>query len=300
MSERTTSHSNRTQTGQPASGSLPQSGPTGGYRRDDAHADFSSSHLNLSGSGAAGPSEPKSIAASERELQLQARQISQHLRSQFAELDRREKNLNEQMSALDQEQRAARLQLQQLENELLDREASLRGKETELEHRLRKCEQLVASLDQKREELDSEWERLEQKQKVYREELKRELLQNWNALDGKPVPRQLDPNQPLSIAATQQNSKATPDAEQLKQQLANVEQKLRADLEAELTERLEAAQRAFQNEKQLWEEQRTAEFEEIERERQLTAEATQRAQNQLEELRVAQQTEFDALREKTS
>ncbi|MAT15772.1 MAG: hypothetical protein CMJ46_10955, partial [Planctomyces sp.] len=302
MSERSAANSKKTALNQTASspaastGQQPQGAPLDGYRVDAAHSGshVAGPHFQSPGghfvSSAAPAGSQKSIAASERELQLQARQISQHLRSQFAELDRREKNLNEQMSSLDQEQRAARLHLQQLENELLDREASLRSKEIEVEQRLRKCEQLVADLDEKQADLDAQLEALEQQRKSYREELKRELLHNWNVLGGRVDSRSADGAKGTPIVAS--NAAPVPADPQFS------EAQLRKAVEAEVAAVRAELEAELETERRNWEEQKAADYAEIERERELTAEATRRAQAQLEELRASQQVEFDALTER--
>ncbi|MCA9042042.1 MAG: hypothetical protein KDA65_16935, partial [Planctomycetaceae bacterium] len=76
MSERSAINSKKPgikQTDSPSGQSASPSSSSAGYRLDDAHAEFSGTpHFQPTGG-------QKSIAASERELQLQARQISQHL-----------------------------------------------------------------------------------------------------------------------------------------------------------------------------------------------------------------------------
>ncbi len=71
------------------------------------------------------------------QLELQARQLADHLRGRLRDLDQRESVLNSRAAALETEQRTNRLWLNERSAELAEREASLKQREYELELRQR-------------------------------------------------------------------------------------------------------------------------------------------------------------------
>jgi hypothetical protein len=71
------------------------------------------------------------------QLELQARQLADHLRGRLRDLDQRESVLNSRAAALETEQRTNRLWLNERSAELAEREASLKQREYELELRER-------------------------------------------------------------------------------------------------------------------------------------------------------------------
>src|SRR3972149_2541789 len=80
-------------------------------RVDRSHAGAPADDQTLE-PGREAPAAPRA-APTDDELLLEASQIAEHLRSQSAELDRREQALNEQLSLLDQERRRVRLWIHQ-------------------------------------------------------------------------------------------------------------------------------------------------------------------------------------------
>ena len=131
------------------------------HRVDPAHAVNRPAEAHSESPGAQAQVETdtpqRAVAAAlpqqEQELFVQASQLADHLRTQFAELERREQSLSEQLALLDKERRSVRLWVHQFEEELQEREAGLTAKETGFAQKLAECQGLVGELEEQEKAL---------------------------------------------------------------------------------------------------------------------------------------------------
>ncbi len=86
-----------------------------------------------------------------------AGRILEHLRTQLAELDRREQNLNSQLSSMDQERRSLRLWSSQFTEDAERREQELRTREIQLAERESAHDAYVAEVESREKSLSAEW-----------------------------------------------------------------------------------------------------------------------------------------------
>ena len=87
-----------------------------------------------------------------------AGRILEHLRTQLAELDRREQNLNSQLSSMDQERRSLRLWSSQFTEDAERREQELRAREIKLAEREAGFDAFAAEVESREKSLAAEWE----------------------------------------------------------------------------------------------------------------------------------------------
>jgi len=87
-----------------------------------------------------------------------AGRILEHLRTQLAELDRREQNLNSQLSSMDQERRSLRMWSSQFTEDAERREQELRAREIKLAEREAGFDAFAAEVDSREKSLSAEWE----------------------------------------------------------------------------------------------------------------------------------------------
>jgi hypothetical protein len=106
-----------------------------------------------------------------------AGRILEHLRTQLAELDRREQNLNSQLSSMDQERRSLRLWSQQFNEEAERREQELRAREIKLAEREAGFEAYTAEVESREKSLATEWESLAAARAAMKSELASEIEQ---------------------------------------------------------------------------------------------------------------------------
>lgn len=127
---------------------------------------------------AAGAGETQSQGATESgasltgaELLTQAGEIANYLKSQFAEISRREQTLNSQLSEIDNERRKIRMWVVQIEEQYDEREASIRDKETELIRKAVECEKLAKTVQVEQEKVFSARDQVEQERSEMRDQI---------------------------------------------------------------------------------------------------------------------------------
>ncbi len=111
-----------------------------------------------------------------------AGRILEHLRTQLAELDRREQNLNSQLSSMDQERRSLRLWSQQFNEEAELREQELRAREIKLAEREAGFEAYSAEVESREKSLAAEWESVAAARAAMKSELASEIEQERHDL----------------------------------------------------------------------------------------------------------------------
>lgn len=104
-----------------------------------------------------------------------AGRILEHLRTQLAELDRREQNLNSQLSSMDQERRSLRLWSQQFTEEAERREQEMRAREIQLAERESGFEAFAAQVESREKSLSAEWESIAAARAALKSELAHEI-----------------------------------------------------------------------------------------------------------------------------
>lgn len=87
-----------------------------------------------------------------------AGRILEHLRTQLAELDRREQNLNSQLSSMDQERRSLRMWSSQFTEDAERREQELRAREIKLAEREAGFDAFAAEVESREKSLSAQWE----------------------------------------------------------------------------------------------------------------------------------------------
>lgn len=173
-----------------AENSHPLPGPAGIQRRvdtphhpaashpedDSSFSDEKQAALEESLAHAAGAGETQSEGASESgtsltgaELLNQAGEIANYLKTQFAEISRREQTLNSQLSEIDNERRKIRMWVTQIEEQYDEREAGIRDKETELIRKAVECEKLAKTVQREQEKVFEAQDRLEQERSEMRD-----------------------------------------------------------------------------------------------------------------------------------
>ncbi|MEZ6058396.1 MAG: hypothetical protein R3C01_16975 [Planctomycetaceae bacterium] len=105
----------------------------------------------------------------------QAGRILEHLRTQLAELDRREQNLNSQLTTLDQEQRSFRLKVREFEEQVGDRIDAIRKSESRIQERERLCDERTVEIDQAEQELSRGKEALAAERASFKAQLAAEI-----------------------------------------------------------------------------------------------------------------------------
>lgn len=240
----------------------------------------------------------------DEELLLQASQIAEHLRSQFAELDRREKAINEQLSLIDQERRRVRLWVHQFEEEMFDRDEALKAREAEFAEKLNSCDQLVRELEEQERAMLEIRDKLTLEQSTWKEDAYREIEIEREAL--RQTQRVLDAERKqLAEAIERRRTEHEENLRSIREQLIEEEQQLRAGLEQEratlharLAADLEAERMQFERERAEWQTFKSQELADINREREFVASAMQRAEAELSAFRAGQLAEIeDAKRE---
>ncbi|MFI4851161.1 MAG: hypothetical protein ACIAZJ_18765 [Gimesia chilikensis] len=184
--------------------SHPLPGPDGIQRRLDvphrdseltseADSSFSAEKqaaLEASLSHAAGAGETQSQGASESgtsltgaELLTQAGEIANYLKTQFAEISRREQTLNSQLGEIDNERRKIRMWVSQIEEQYDEREASIRDKETELIRKAVECEKLAKTVQHEQEKVFEAQDRIEQERSEMRDLILMEFAEQRESLE---------------------------------------------------------------------------------------------------------------------
>lgn len=143
---------------------------------DSSFSDEKQAALEESLAHAAGAGETQSEGASESgtsltgaELLNQAGEIANYLKTQFAEISRREQTLNSQLSEIDNERRKIRMWVTQIEEQYDEREAGIRDKETELIRKAVECEKLAKTVQREQEKVFEAQDRLEQERSEMRD-----------------------------------------------------------------------------------------------------------------------------------
>lgn len=117
------------------------------------------------------------------ELLSQAGEIANYLKSQFAEISRREQTLNSQLSELDNERRKIRMWVGQIEEQYDEREASVREKETELIRKAVECEKLAKTVQHEQEKVFDAQDALELERSEMRDQILIEFAQQRETLE---------------------------------------------------------------------------------------------------------------------
>ncbi len=104
-----------------------------------------------------------------------AGRILEHLRTQLAELDRREQNLNSQLTSMDQERRSLRLWSQQFTEEAERREQELRSREIQLAEREAGFEAFAGEVESREKSLATDWEAVAAARASLKSELAQEI-----------------------------------------------------------------------------------------------------------------------------
>lgn len=185
--------------------SLPLSSPKGVERRaDQSHSEQESpqvegnsffsaqkqAELENSFSYAATAAELQSAGAAEAgasltgaELLSQAGDIANYLKSQFAEISRREQTLNSQLNEIDNERRKVRMWVSQIEEQYDEREAGIRDKETDLIRKAVECEKLAKTVQHEQEKIFEAQDLLEQERGEMRDQILMEFAQQRESLE---------------------------------------------------------------------------------------------------------------------
>ena len=104
-----------------------------------------------------------------------AGRILEHLRTQLAELDRREQNLNSQLSSMDQERRSLRMWSSQFTEDAERREQELRAREIKLAERESAHDAYAAEVESREKSLAAEWESVAAARAAMKSELAQEI-----------------------------------------------------------------------------------------------------------------------------
>ena len=104
-----------------------------------------------------------------------AGRILEHLRTQLAELDRREQNLNSQLSSMDQERRSLRMWSSQFTEDAERREQELRAREIKLAERESASDAFSAEVESREKSLSAEWESVAAARAAMKSELASEI-----------------------------------------------------------------------------------------------------------------------------
>ncbi len=104
-----------------------------------------------------------------------AGRILEHLRTQLAELDRREQNLNSQLSSMDQERRSLRMWSSQFTEDAERREQELRAREIKLAERESASDAYAAEVESREKSLAAEWETVAAARATMKSELAQEI-----------------------------------------------------------------------------------------------------------------------------
>ena len=104
-----------------------------------------------------------------------AGRILEHLRTQLAELDRREQNLNSQLSSMDQERRSLRMWSSQFTEDAERREQELRAREIKLAERESASDAYTAEVEAREKSLAAEWETVAAARAAMKSELAQEI-----------------------------------------------------------------------------------------------------------------------------
>ncbi|MCA9018598.1 MAG: hypothetical protein KDA74_00520, partial [Planctomycetaceae bacterium] len=185
--------------------SRPLSSPPGVERRADAphsftepgmqeensfFSDQNQKALEESLSHAAQAAEIQSQGAAEAgasltgaELLSQAGEIANYLKSQFAEISRREQTLTSQLNEIDNERRKIRMWVGQIEEQYDEREASVREKETELIRKAVECEKLAKTVQHEQEKVFEAQDALEQERAEMRDHILQEFAEQRESLE---------------------------------------------------------------------------------------------------------------------
>lgn len=224
----------------------------------------------------------------EEELLLQASQIAEHLRTQFAELDRREQALSEQLAHLDQERRDVRLRAQQFEDEMLERRDGLRAQEAAFAQRIAACEKLVAELEQQEQTLAGTRDELAAERARLKEDLDRELEVDRAALQ--------QSQRLLESERAQLAEQIDANRREHEQTLAQAEADLQAErkkLRGEMAPGLDSEWAELHRQQAEWTARYEAELTEVHHEREINDAALKRADEELTATRDRQAAELE-------
>ncbi|QDT93425.1 coiled-coil domain-containing protein [Gimesia algae] len=117
------------------------------------------------------------------ELLSQAGEIANYLKSQFAEISRREQTLTSQLNEIDNERRKIRMWVGQIEEQYDEREVSVREKETELIRKAVECEKLAKTVQREQEKVFEAQDSLEQERAEMRDQILREFAEQRESLE---------------------------------------------------------------------------------------------------------------------
>lgn len=225
------------------------------------------------------------------DLFVQASQVAENLRAQVAELERRERNLNEQLSQFDREQRSLRLRALNAEEEARLRAEQLAQQEQQFSERFQQTEQLLAELKLRERELTQANQTLEQQRATLKQQLEKQ-----NEVD----------------KAAMQHSQAMADSErkQLSEERERLAREQQAILEAvqgeieqekarlrkEYAWELDGEIEHFRNQRESWNQQQALDREQLAADKRVHEEALRKLQADWAEQRRQQQGDLDATR----
>lgn len=240
------------------------------FNTDVSSVGFEDVHeVRLRGLAAATASAPRA----QIDLFVQASQVAENLRAQVAELERRERNINEQLSQFDREQRSLRLRAVNAEEEARLRAEQLTQQEQQFSDRFQQTEQILAELKLRERELTQANQTLEQQRGTLKQQLERQ-----NEVD----------------KAAMQHSQAMADAE--RKQLADERERMareqqaileavkseinqeKARLRKEYAWELDGEIEHFRNQKETWLQQQVQEREQLAEDKRVHEEALRKLQ----------------------
>ena len=225
------------------------------------------------------------------DLFVQASQVAENLRAQVAELERRERNLNEQLSQFDREQRSLRLRALNAEEEARLRAEQLAQQEQQFSERFQQTEQLLAELKLRERELTQANQTLEQQRATLKQQLEKQ-----NEVD----------------KAAMQHSQAMADSERKqlsgeRERLAREQQAIleavqgeieqeKARLRKEYAWELDGEIEHFRNQREAWTQQQAQDREQLADDKRVHEDALRKLQADWAEQRRQQQNDLDGTR----
>jgi hypothetical protein len=261
--------------------------------RDPAGYDDAEPRLSDEEFAAGDPSDrlPEDDYASLEEIELLRAEIAEELSRRETELVRRERSLSEQLAALDREQRNSRFAEQAFEDRCQQRESELAAKEADLAHRLTRCEELIAELEEEQTALDADRTGILAQKSAIREAVLGELAAERQAVDAER--EGLFGEKKEFRRRVEQHEKEMASArDELRKSWEVEREALRKQLTAKLATELSAERRAFEQERADWEDRCRHEQAMLEDGRVAQERLVERAKAEIERLRRDQEIEF--------
>ena len=234
------------------------------------------------------------------EMLLQASQITNHLRQQFDELNRREQSMNSQLVQLDRDRRGLRLWAQEFEEDAKERDDKLRAQEQQIARQLDDAARRSAQMDEREADLSKQFNELSLERERMHEELvaalkeERDLLEADKSRVSVEAERLEADRRNFDVLSEQQQQDLTERREYLELEFNSRCEQMRAEITTEaLTEELRSEREQFETASATWEEQKAADVAEIEGIKQRQEEAIVRSLDEIAELRQTYRAEID-------